>query len=314
MKKVRGRQVLSCVKSLFFCALFILITYFFFVSKLEAYFSLGTGFNGSVSTVVELSSGGDLLVGGGFSTLNGVDIPDGLVRLNADGTLDTDTNFNANLGIGFGDGVNAITILPDGVLVGGGFTTLNSNSVPRGLVRLDLDGSTTTSESFNANLATGFYSTDGFGNPNATIYAIIATTDGIYVGGYFVSFHGANVPSCFMRIDLDGSTTTSQTFNANLGIGFSQSPTYHPVLAIVPTTDGIYVGGGFDTFNGTDIQDYFMRFDLDFLFLDKNRYVISIVKGVRPWRLFVFGRGKYVVEVPAWMSQNTQIGDRISFK
>ena len=59
---------------------------------------------------------------------------------------------------------------------------------------------------------------------------------------------------------------------------------------------------------------FFMRFDLDFLFLDKNKYVISIVKGVRPWRLFVFGRGKYVVEVPAWMSQNTQIGDRISFK
>ena len=69
-----------------------------------------------------LQTDGKILVGGTFSTANGVTRKSSLARLNADGTLES--GFNPNLGsfalIGVNE-VNAIAVQPDGRIVVGGF-------------------------------------------------------------------------------------------------------------------------------------------------------------------------------------------------
>ena len=62
------------------------------------------------------------------------------------------------------------------------------------------------------------------------------------------------------------------------------------------------------------IHTYFMRLPIDILFLDSKKIVLKIMKNVKPWKVNVYGRGKYVIELPAGKSFNTQIGDKISFK
>ncbi len=58
----------------------------------------------------------------------------------------------------------------------------------------------------------------------------------------------------------------------------------------------------------------FMRFPIDILFLDSKKRVLKVMKNVKPWGFNICGKGKYVIELPAGKSFNTQIGDKISFK
>ncbi|HME87341.1 MAG TPA: DUF192 domain-containing protein [Candidatus Nanoarchaeia archaeon] len=70
----------------------------------------------------------------------------------------------------------------------------------------------------------------------------------------------------------------------------------------------------FNMEKNTSFHTFFMRFSLDFLFLDSQKRVVKILKNVRPWKLSVSGHGKYVVELPSGRSLNTSVGDKISFK
>ena len=72
------------------------------------YTNLGTGFNQVANSIYRISiqSDGKILVGGEFTTLNGI-TRNRLVRLNNDGTVDT--SFYTNLGTGFNALVFAIT-------------------------------------------------------------------------------------------------------------------------------------------------------------------------------------------------------------
>ena len=93
-------------------------------------FSIGTGFNSWVYTIV-LQGDGKLLVGGDFSAYNG-NIRNKLVRLNKTGSLDN----TFSTGSTCNNWVYAITWQPEGrVTVGGGFTTFNGTARNR-LVRL----------------------------------------------------------------------------------------------------------------------------------------------------------------------------------
>ena len=99
--------------------------------SLDTSFNIGTGFDNDVNTI-KLQSNGKILVGGSFTTFNGV-VSNRLARLNSDGTLDT----SFDTGTGFNDNVNAITFQTDGkIVVGGRFTSYKGISV-NGLVRLN---------------------------------------------------------------------------------------------------------------------------------------------------------------------------------
>jgi len=171
---------------------------------------LGTGFNGAVNTVA-LQPGGRLLVGGDFTTLNNLDVPDRLVRLNADGSKDS--AFNTNLSSGFtgaGRSVDTVEVQSDGkILVGGVFSTLGLNAVPQGLLRLNDDG--TRDAAFNTNLGTGF---------NDNVEAAVEQPDGkILVGGRSITLNSLPIPGVVMRLNADG--TPDAAFNTNLGTGFT---------------------------------------------------------------------------------------------
>jgi uncharacterized delta-60 repeat protein len=199
--------------------------------------NLGTGFNGTIRAIA-IQSDGKILAGGEFSTLNGVTVPSDLIRLNADGTLDT--AFNNNLGTGFDGFTRAIAVQSDGkILAGGGFTTLNGVTVPADLIRLNSDGTLDTT--FNNNLGTGFV---------GSIFAIAVQSDGkILAGGGFTTLNGVAVSLDLVRLNSNGTLDTA--FNTNLGAGSSGS-----VLALAVQSDGkILAGGGFTQFNGNGVDD-----------------------------------------------------------
>ena len=53
------------------------------------------------------------------------------------------------------------------------------------------------------------------------------------------------------------------------------------------------------------IHTFFMRFDIDVLFLDRKRRVVKVVPRMRPWRISVSWRGRSVLELPAGTIEET---------
>ncbi|MCU0436400.1 MAG: putative Ig domain-containing protein [Raineya sp.] len=193
-------------------------------------FNIGTGFEGGSDLyVVKVLSDGKILVGGIFSSYNGTSI-NGLVRLNANGTLDN----TFNIGTGFNGGpVTSIVIQPDGkMVVGGYFTAYNGSSVSR-IARLNANG---TLDNTFATTGTGL-------NDGIQLESILVQSDGkIVVAGTFTSYNGTSV-NRIARLNADG--TLDNTFN--IGTGFNQ---YSACLAL--QSDGkILVGGEFTSYNGT---------------------------------------------------------------
>ena len=92
-------------------------------------------FNGTVSSIA-LQSNGKVLVGGNFTNYAGTNGRSRLIRLNADGTLDTDFCVNASDGAKFSNTILSIAVQSDGkVLVGGNFTYTQNNISTQYLVR-----------------------------------------------------------------------------------------------------------------------------------------------------------------------------------
>ena len=152
--------------------------------------NLGTGFNNFVENVT-IQSDGKILVGGGFTTLNGT-TRNRLVRLNSNGTLDT--SFSTNLGTGFNNNIDCITVQTDGkILVGGVFSTVNGSSLYKYLVRLNSTGTVDTA--FQAN-----------GTPNNFVEDIVEDSgNDLIVGGRFVSIDGI-ARNYIVKFNSDGST------------------------------------------------------------------------------------------------------------
>jgi uncharacterized delta-60 repeat protein len=193
----------------------------------------GTAFNDWVLSIV-IQSDGKLVIGGWFTTFNGVTV-NRIVRLNSDGTLDT--AFTTNTGTGFNNTVRSIAIQSDGkILIGGEFTTFNGATVNR-IVRLNSDGTLDTA--FTTNTGTGF---------NNTVRSIAIQSDGkILIGGFFTTFDGVTV-NRIVRLNADGTRDT--TFTTNTGTAFNSA-----VFSIAIQSDGkIVCGGFFGSFNGVTVN------------------------------------------------------------
>ncbi len=163
------------------------IDYVFFTGSIE---------RTSVRRVV-VQPDGKILAAGLFNVVNG-SVRDNIVRLNADGTLDTSfnppalTRFTGNeLLI-----ITALALQADGkILIGGNFTTSGS-VIRRGMARLNTDGSLDTS--FNANqTGTGL---------NGTVIDIEISADGKITACGYISAVGQD---WVVRLLSDGSVDTS---------------------------------------------------------------------------------------------------------
>jgi uncharacterized delta-60 repeat protein len=187
-------------------------------------FDIGTGFNDTVLST-QIQSDGKILVGGQFTTYQGVSA-NRIIRLNSDGTRD----ITFDIGTGFGSTVQSIQIQSDGkILVGGQFTTYQGVSANR-IIRLNSDGTRDTT----FDIGTGF---------NSDAYEIKIQSDGkILVGGNFTTYQGVSV-NRIIRLNSDG--TRDNTFDIGTGLagGFART--------IGIQSDGkIIVGGDFTTYQG----------------------------------------------------------------
>jgi len=189
-----------------------------------------------------LDGSGDIYAGGDFTSYQGAS-RNGIVRLNADGSIDN----GFVIGSGFNSIVYSIVPVDDGsgdIYVGGSFTSYAGNARNR-ILRLNDDGS----------IDAGFSVGSGF---NSTVRCIALAADGsgdIYVGGDFAVYRG-NARSRIARANSDGSNDAG----FNPGAGFNAM-----VRSIVAATDGsgdIYVGGGFTIFDGNP-QNRLARLNAD---------------------------------------------------
>ncbi|MEW5675551.1 hypothetical protein ABGT15_04500 [Flavobacterium enshiense] len=220
--------------------------------SIDTSFNIGTGFNNYVWAIA-IQTDGKIIVGGFYSSVNGTS-KGSIVRLNANGSIDT--SFNSG-GSGFNEGVHWIHILPDGkMLVAGQFTNYNGTA-KRGLVKLNSNGSIDTS--FNSG-GTNFGLT--FGNAGAgNLREVKLQSDGkIICAGYFDSYNGTTVRG-ICRLNTNGTLDTS--FNSG-GAGITSNGTQAALVrsvAILPD-DKIIMAGDFHYFNGT-ASEYIAKCNAD---------------------------------------------------
>lgn len=195
--------------------------------SIDSGFDMGSGFNGAVLAIAPATDGsGDIYVGGSFTSYRG-NTANHIIRLNADGSVDS----GFDTGDGFNDIVWTVKEAQDGsgdIYAGGNFNSYDSNSAVR-LARINSDGS------FDAGFNVGAGASDV-----VTTLAIEAGGGGdlVYVGGDFTFINAS--PSAFIaRLQDDGSVDGG----FNVGAGFDDS-----VEAIALANDGsgdIYAGGRF---------------------------------------------------------------------
>ncbi len=216
-------------------------------------FDPGTGPNGAI-VAVAIQPDGKVLVGGDFSTWNGVARP-GLVRLLEDGSLDTsfvslDNAVDAISGLGLT--VAAIAMQPIGtaphyrIIVGGTFQRpFSGGGFHSGIVAVSaVDGN--RDSTFDAPL--GAHA--GAFNSLRGVESLAVQPDGkIIAGGQFTGFGGV-AAGHIARLNASGSNDGSFISNLSGGLGGSEfnNPGYCTVTSIVVQGDGkIDVAGAFST-------------------------------------------------------------------
>jgi uncharacterized delta-60 repeat protein len=193
--------------------------------------STGAGANGTVHGLAVQPDGKIIIVGGDFSTYNGV-TRNRVARLNADGSLDTD--FLAT-GTGATGAVFRTALQPDGkVLIGGSFTSFNGTNISR-IARLNADGS----------LDSGFTLTGS--GLNGTVWAIAVQADGkILIGGEFTGYNGTTT-NRIARLNADGSLDT--TFVTTLGA----NATIWSILVPDAASGKILIAGDVTGYNNSSV-------------------------------------------------------------
>ena len=197
----------------------------------DSTFNPGLGANGPVYAVAPYPAGaiynaGQVLAGGAFSNFNNYAVGN-LVRLNVDGSMDT--NFIANA-VANGT-VRALAIqLDGGILIGGDFTSVNGTALSH-VARLNPDG--TLDAAFAANVASSV---------NGVVNAISVQADNrIVLVGDFTSANGVTRHS-ITRLMPDG--TVDPTINFGDGANGAIN-----ALVIQPADGMLVIGGGFTQFN-----------------------------------------------------------------
>jgi uncharacterized delta-60 repeat protein len=190
--------------------------------SLDNTFDPGTGTDSFVQSIA-VQADGKAILGGFFSEFNG-SARNGLVRLNANGSLDQ------SFSIGSGAvPVYALCVQPDGkILIGGDFTTYND--VPRNrIARINSNG--TLDAAFNS----------GTGAEFGKVAAIaLQGQNKIIIGGNFSSFDGTNI-AFVARLNSSGSWDPNFRPSTDLN---------GPVAALIAPEDGtVTIGGSFSTYN-----------------------------------------------------------------
>ena len=245
------------------------------VARLNQDGSLDTTFNSgsgpdSVVNSLALDSAGRVIIGGAFSTVNGV-TSGGVARLNVDGSVDT--TFNPGIGTynpdtSGTDPVYAVAVQSNGqILVGGSFANMELTEY-NGLARLNTDGSVDPT----------FHPGTGTLNPLTgdvdTVYAITLQPDGgILIGGNFTTFNQTRRVGLARLYSIDGTVDTTfmdTAYNQFAGIPNhyhnpdAVNPALYPTvnqrntvyaISVEPYTTNVFIGGSFLRVGGGSTRD-----------------------------------------------------------
>lgn len=198
----------------------------------------GTGANGQVRSVL-IQTDGTILIGGDFTTYNGV-ARNRVARLNSDGSLDT----TFDPGTALNAPVYAMTFATNGqVMVGGDFTAAGGIFGQDHIARLGTNG--VIDLTF-----------DPHSGANARVRALATMNNGqIVAGGDFTLVNG-QIQNYIVRFNMDGTVDTR--FFSGTG---TDAPVYHlnhsgPTFTtygypLATNSETVYVGGPFTVYNGT---------------------------------------------------------------
>jgi len=216
-------------------------------------FGTGFTFDASVFDICVQPDGKILLAGDNFVSYDDVVLNrPGLIRLNADGTLDTSFIRNTSTDV---IGVE-VELLSDGkILFYNGLGGYNGNTNRR-LVRLNPDGSLDTSfdslalsRSTTANLL--------------TFDMLVDNLDRTYIAGTNLIYSGLTIPS-LLRINYDGTRDTSFNDGDGFLITTPSSTTGIPRDIELTSSGTLYAVGRFDTyFDGTSISPNIIKIKPD---------------------------------------------------
>ncbi|MCU0334465.1 MAG: delta-60 repeat domain-containing protein, partial [Chitinophagaceae bacterium] len=194
---------------------------------LDVSFNSGTGANAMVLAAA-LQADGKVLIGGWFTSYgsNTGRVSNRIVRLNADGSIDTGFNMSS----GPNHVVYSIAIQPDGkLLLAGGFSNVNGVAANR-IARLNSNGSLDTSFILGV-------------GPNDWVGCLAVQANGqLLIGGAFTNYEGTG-PNHIARLNADGSLDT----RFNLAVAANDV-----VFSHVLQPDGkLIIGGSFTNYNAT---------------------------------------------------------------
>jgi uncharacterized repeat protein (TIGR01451 family)/uncharacterized delta-60 repeat protein len=204
--------------------------------QLDPNFNIGAGVSGSNAAVhvVAVEPDNQILVAGDFTSFNNAPHHH-LVRLNVDGSVDT--NFAAFDGISsdITGSIRALQVQPDSrILIGGLFTSVDGSNYNY-IARLNNDGTLDTN--FNV----------GVGCNNGVLALALDSQTRILVGGEFTQASGVT-RNGITRLNPDG--TVDPTINFGFGAnGYIDS-------IVLQTNDEIDVSGGFTTFNNISENNF----------------------------------------------------------
>ena len=190
-------------------------------------FGTGSGFDSSVR-VIKIQTDGKILVGGDFTSYNGV-TANRIIRLNSDGTIDN----GFDTGSGFDSSVFTIALGFVGrIVIGGAFTSYNGVSANR-ITNVQENG--IISNKFAINIGSSFAG----GYPRT----ISSFDDGasLIVGGDFTSFNGTNYNRLLLLLD-NGEVDTNFSTNET---GFD----FTVWSSAVGLEDKLIMGGGFGSYS-----------------------------------------------------------------
>lgn len=197
---------------------------------------LTSGFKNNTNTGIVYTiakQGTKYIVGGQFNSYNGIPVSP-LVRLNADGSLDSTFNYTPPNGL---NRIIKIIIQSDNKILyhgyNGGFYDFTVN-------RLQSNGSSDTT--FNSNVGVG---------PNSLVRnMILDDNDGsIIICGHFTTFNNI-AKNHITRLNSNG--TLNSSFNSGSGFGGIDVPAVHAIG--LQSDSSIIVGGNFNTYKGLSTQ------------------------------------------------------------
>ncbi len=196
---------------------------------IDTTFNPGTGANNTVNTT-SIQNDGKIIIGGDFTSYNGT-VCNRIIRINTNGTLDT----NFNPGTGANNTVFSTSIQNDGkIIVGGNFTFYDATSRNR-ITRITLNGSIDTSFC------------PGTGANDQVLTTSIQSDGKIIIGGSFTSYNGINLYG-ITRLNTDGTIDT--TFNSGTGLNSGTDIGRYIQTTKIQSDGKIIIGGDFISYNG----------------------------------------------------------------